>query len=85
MKEVSRKVKAVAENNFYKIEPSDKIWWVESSDGMKDEFLFSFDKKKIYNLFNDYHKLSKKQKKLFDKENQFWHDFMNGKLKPLEN
>lgn len=72
------------ENRFYKIKPTDKIWWVEPN-GTKDEFLFSFDKKKIYDLFSDYHKLTKKQKAIFDKENQFWHDFMNGELKPLEN
>lgn len=71
------------EDRFYKINPKDKIWWVESGD-MKDEFLFTFDKKTIYDLFKDYKKLTKKQRALFDKENPFWHDFMNGKLKPLE-
>lgn len=72
------------DDKFYKKEPTDKIWWVEP-DGTKDTFLFSFDKKTIYDLFRDYHKLTRKQKAIFDKENPFWHDFMNGKLKPLEN
>ena len=70
--------------NFYKIESDDKIWWVEP-DGEKDKFLFSFDKKEIFDLFHDYpDKLTKKQKELFDKENPFWRDFFSGKLKPLK-
>ena len=62
-------------NKFYKKDPTDSIWWVEP-DGRKDAFLFSFDKKKVYDLFFDYHKLTKKQKELFDKENPFWKKFM---------
>ena len=43
------------------------------------QFLFSFDKKKVYNLFKDYpQKLSKEEKKLFDKENPEWAELLNG-------
>ena len=40
------------------------------------EMNFTFDGKKIFNLFQDYpHELTKEQKALFDKENPFWADF----------
>jgi len=60
--------------SFYKNNPQDKIWWVDDTE-TKGEHLFSFDKKKIYNLFQDYHKLDSDQKSLFDKENPFWAKF----------
>ena len=62
-------------DKFYKENPSDSIWWVDTSekDGV---FLFSFDKKKVYNLFVDYpHNLTKEQQELFDKENPYWVKF----------
>ena len=64
-------------NKFFKQDPNDSIWWVDTSevDGM---FLFSFDGKEIFNLFRDYpHKLTPKQKKIFDEENPFWKDFFS--------
>lgn len=62
-------------SDFYKQNKHDKIWWVEELDE-KGQFLFSFDKKKIFNLFEDYpHNLTKEQKELFDKENPYWADF----------
>lgn len=62
-------------NKFYKDNLSDRIWWVDTSD--KDgEWLFSFDQKKIYNLFADYpYNLTKEEKEIFDKENPYWKDF----------
>ena len=54
--------------NFYKNNESDKIWIVDSLD-TKGEFLFSFDKKTIFNFFSDYpEKLSKEQIEIFKKE-----------------
>lgn len=62
-------------SDFYKNEPDDKIWWLEDTDKI-GEFLFSFDKKKVFNLFRDYPQaLTPDQKELFDKENPFWADF----------
>ena len=62
-------------NNFYKENANDKIWWVDNPDKI-GEFLFSFDKKKTFNLFQDYPwKLTAEQKELFDKENPYWKDF----------
>ena len=70
---------------FYKKNsPSDKVWWVSeySDDGdlSVGPLLISFDKKKIFNLFQDYpHALTKEQKELFDKENPYWKDFFKGR------
>lgn len=65
----------MALSDFYHNEPDDKIWWVDNMEAI-GEFLFSFDKKKIFNLFEDYpHKLTPEQKELFDRENPFWKDF----------
>ena len=62
-------------SEFYKENANDKIWWVDNPD-MIGEFLFSFDKKKTFNLFQDYPwKLNAEQKELFDKENPYWKDF----------
>jgi len=53
-----------------------KIYWLTSSEGMVGEHLFSFDLKKVYNLFSDYpHNLSKEEKEIFDEEYPFWVDF----------
>lgn len=63
------------QNNFYKNDETDKIWWVDNPETI-GLHLFSFDKKKIYNLFADYpHNLTAEEKEIFDKENQFWKDF----------
>lgn len=60
---------------FIKNNPSDKIWWVDNPEVI-GEWLFSFDKKTIFNMFRDYpFKLSPKQKAIFDEENPYWADF----------
>lgn len=61
--------------DFYKNKPSDVIYWVDNVEG-KGERLFSFDRRKIYNLFADYpQNLTPKERAIFDKENPFWADF----------
>ena len=60
---------------FYKNNRSDVIWWLDNSD-VVGEFVFTFDKKNLFNMFADYpHKLSAEQKEIFDKENPYWADF----------
>ncbi len=62
-------------NKLYKNNPTDKIWWVDTSD-RDGVFEFSFDRKEVFNMFRDYpHKLTPEQKAIFDKENPFWADF----------
>lgn len=61
--------------NFYKNKITDTIWWVDDSETI-GVHLFSFDKKKIYNLFVDYpENLSKEEKEIFNNENSFWKEF----------
>ncbi len=63
-------------NEFFKQNEHDTIWWIDNSDTTIGEWLFSFDKKTIFNLFEDYpHKLTKEEKAIFDKENPYWADF----------
>ena len=52
-----------------------KFEWVDNPDQI-GERNFTFDREKIFNLFQDYpHELTEEQKSLFDKENPFWADF----------
>lgn len=60
---------------FYKNNRGDKIWWMDTSESV-GEWLFTFDKKTIFNMFSDYpDKLTREQKELFDKENPYWAEF----------
>lgn len=64
-------------NRMYKNNPTDKIWWVDTSD-RDGVWEFSFDKKEVFNMFADYpHKLTPEQKAIFDKENPFWADYFS--------
>lgn len=63
-------------DKFYKNNESDVIWWLDSE--CKGEWLFSFDKKKVFNMFADYpDKLTPEQKRIFDKENPEWAEFFS--------
>ena len=68
-------------NKFYKENPTDKIWWVNNPETI-GEWLFSFDRKKIFNMFADYpHNLTPEQKEIFDKENPYWKEFFEDRNK----
>lgn len=61
---------------WYKNEKTDKIWWLDNGRFVCGEFVFSFDKKREFNMFHDYPwELTPEQKEIFDKENPFWADF----------
>lgn len=60
---------------FYKNKRSDKIWWLDTSDKV-GEWVFTFDKKTLFNMFADYpYKLTPEEKTIFDKENPYWAEF----------
>lgn len=63
-----------SDDRWYKNNTDDKIWWKDTDS--VGEWLFSFDKKQVFNMFADYpHNLSPEQKKIFDEENPEWVDF----------
>lgn len=65
---------------FYKNKKSDKIFWVDNPESV-GEYLFTFDKMKIYNLFADYPwKLTSEEKVIFDQENPYWCDFFHDRV-----
>ena len=67
--------KDMKDDKFYKKESEDKIWWVDNGRTI-GEFKFSFDKKKVYNLFADYpHNMKPEEVALFDKENPMWAEY----------
>lgn len=52
-----------------------KVKWIRNPE-KKGERLFTFDDKRIFNLFRDYpHELTAEQKKIFDEENPYWANF----------
>lgn len=61
---------ASSKYEFYHQNEGDVIWWADSPDMKDGDFLFSFDKKRIYNFFADYpQKLTPEERAIFDKEN----------------
>lgn len=61
--------------------PNNKVWEVYEQ-GVIGKLLFSFDKKKIYNLWEDYpHNFTKEEKDIFDKEYPFWAEFFKNRSK----
>ena len=65
-------------NKLFKNNPTDVIWWVDNAEEMKGEFVFTFDKKKFFNMFEDYpYKLTPEQREIFAKENPYWADFFS--------
>lgn len=65
---------------MYKNKKSDKILWADNRDQI-GVWLFSFDGKTVFNMFEDYpHKLTPEQKKIFDEENPYWADFFKDRV-----
>ncbi|MBP5419539.1 MAG: hypothetical protein J6Y72_07000 [Bacteroidales bacterium] len=59
----------MAKYNFYKLNPSDTVWYADTE--YIGEILISFDKKKVFNFFTEDvpAKLTKEQWEIFKKEN----------------
>lgn len=65
----------VSSKHLYKNNPSDKVWWLDNPEEL-GVFVFTFDRKTFFNLFQDYpHKLTPEQRMIFDNENPHWVDF----------
>lgn len=64
-------------SNFYKKNKTDKILWIDNLETF-GEHLFSFDKKHIYNLFQDYsHNMTDAEVEIFNSENPYWAEFFS--------
>ena len=67
-------------DKFYKENDKDTIWWVKTD--AVGTWEFSFDKKKIYNMFADFpQKMTKEEVKIFIEEQPYWADFFKDRLK----
>jgi hypothetical protein len=70
-----RGLAVASSDDFYKNEPDDLIYWKETPN-VHGEWLFSFDRQTVFNLFEDYPlKLTPQQKEIFDRENPYWREF----------
>ena len=70
-----RENKLSMQYEFYKENDTDKVWWVDNSE-VVGEHLFSFDKKKVFNLFSDYPwSLTDEERTIFCRENSYWRVF----------
>lgn len=70
----------MALGDFYKQEEPDVIWWTTDTEYV-GRFLFSFDKKRVFNLFEDYpHELTPEQLEIFNRENPYWAEFFKDRL-----
>ena len=72
---------AVAKSKYYvyKDNEGDKVWWVDGDLGV-GEFVFTFDKKNMFNLFADYpEKLSVEEWFAFNDENPYWRKFFKSR------
>lgn len=64
-------------SDWYKEDEKGRVWWIDKLNSF-GEYMFSFDRKKIYHLFGDYpHNLTKEEKAIFDEDEPFWRDFFN--------
>ena len=62
----------MASNDYewMKQNPDDVIWWVEWPIERDGEFLFSFDRQRVFNFFADYpQELTEEQRRIFRHEN----------------
>lgn len=70
----------MALSDFYKQKDTDSVWWVDDTEYV-GRFLFSFDKKEVFNLFSDYpDKLTQEQLEIFNHENPYWVEFFKDRL-----
>lgn len=64
-------------SDFYKKNKTDTILWIDNLETFGEHF-FSFDKKHIYNLFQDYpHNMTDAEVEIFNSENPYWAEFFS--------
>ena len=72
-------------SDFYTDKPGGRVFWIDRIDSI-GEFMFSFDKQKIYHLFRDYpNALTPEEKAIFHSECPFGMSFLRGRSSLLFN
>lgn len=58
--------------------------WIRKPE-QKGEFLFTFDGKQVFNLFQDYpYALTEEQKRIFDSLNPYWAKYFRSRIHKSE-
>lgn len=52
---------------MYRRSKKSKIYWIQVPEAV-GLYLFTFDKKKVYNFFSDFYEMSEEEKAIFKKE-----------------
>lgn len=73
-------------SDWYKESVESRVWWIDKLDSMGEPMFgiltFSFDRKKIYNIFLDYpYNLTKEEKAIFDEDEPYWREFLKSRCK----
>lgn len=56
-------------SSWGKVDESDRVWWLDDPEST-GELIFSFDRKKSYNFWQDYpDKLTPEEREIFAREN----------------
>ena len=67
-------------SKWMKNNTEDIIWWLGNGADTKGEWVFSFDKKRRFNMFADYPwKLTSEQKEVLGRENPYRRDFFSSR------
>ena len=72
--------------DFYKEKDkkNNKIWWTSKIDTL-GELNISFNRKKIYNLFEDYpYNMTKEEVEIFKEEEPYWAKFFSWRKIPMK-
>lgn len=64
-------------------EHNKRVRWV-SDPNKKGEHLFTFDGKRVFNLFRDYpYELTKEERRIFKEEEPYWAKFFRSRNNPI--
>lgn len=77
--EIDTEIGKMKLEGWYKSEKGENVLWAYPI-GCRGVDIFTFDKKTIYYMWEDYpHTLTPEQKAIFDRENPYWADFFKGR------
>lgn len=78
--QLKKEIEKYNENFFYQEENNKKIYWVELFDKI-GSLCITFDKIKVYNLWEDYpHNFTKEEIEILKKEEVYWSKFFGNRV-----